>query len=279
MTRSGAYTIAEVEAITGLSAHVLRQWERRYGFPRPERTPGGHRLYRQEEVEALKRIRRLLEEGATPQAAIRRVLAETARPEELAGAVKEALLAADLPQAEALFRRGVRLLGPEGVVREVLVPVLREIGEGWHRGEVFVSQEHLASTFLRARLQELLDLSGYPQGAPILVTTPPGERHEIGAMLAAYLLRRQGLPALYLGPDTPLPDLKALVQALGARGVVLSALLPETLRALPDGALVGIAPHVVVGGAGATAEEAGRLGALYVEDLGRLAQVFWEEAA
>lgn len=279
MTRSGAYTIAEVEAITGLSAHVLRQWERRYGFPRPERTPGGHRLYREEEVEALKRIRRLLEEGATPQAAIRRVLAEGARPEALAEAVRAALLAADLPQAEALFRRGVRLLGPEGVVREVLVPVLRGIGEAWHRGEVSVAQEHLASTFLRARLQELLDLAGYPQGAPILVTTPPGERHEIGAMMAAYLLRRQGLPALYLGPDTPLPDLKALAQALGARGVVLSALLVESLRALPDGALAGVAPRVALGGAGATAEEAKRLGALYVEDLGGLPQVFWEEAA
>ncbi|GAA6754608.1 HTH-type transcriptional repressor CarH [Thermus thalpophilus] len=279
MTRSGAYTIAEVEAITGLSAHVLRQWERRYGFPRPERTPGGHRLYREEEVEALKRIRRLLEEGATPQAAIRRVLAEGARPEALAEAVRAALLAADLPQAEALFRRGVRLLGPEGVVREVLVPVLRGIGEAWHRGEVSVAQEHLASTFLRARLQELLDLAGYPQGTPILVTTPPGERHEIGAMMAAYLLRRQGLPALYLGPDTPLPDLKALAQALGARGVVLSALLVESLRALPDGALAGVAPRVALGGAGATAEEAKRLGALYVEDLGGLPQVFWEEAA
>ena len=236
-------------------------------------------LFRSEEVEALKRIRCLLEEGATPQAAIRRVLAEGARPEALAEAVRAALLAADLPQAEALFRRGVRLLGPEGVVREVLVPVLRGIGEAWHRGEVSVAQEHLASTFLRARLQELLDLAGYPQGTPILVTTPPGERHEIGAMMAAYLLRRQGLPALYLGPDTPLPDLKALAQALGARGVVLSALLVESLRALPDGALAGVAPRVALGGAGATAEEAKRLGALYVEDLGGLPQVFWEEAA
>lgn len=279
MTRSGAYTIAEVEALTGLSAHVLRQWERRYGFPRPERTPGGHRLYGEEEVELLKRVRRLLEEGATPQAAIRRVLSVTPKAEGLAEETKRALLAADLAQAEGLFRRAVRLLGPEGAAREVVLPVLRELGEAWHRGEVSVAQEHLASTFLRARLQELLDLTGQPRGAPILVTTPPGERHEIGAMLAAYHLRRQGLPALYLGPDTPLPDLKALAQGLGAQGVVLSVLMAESLKALPDGALHGLAPRVVLGGAGATAEEARRLGALYVEDLGNLPQVFWEEAA
>lgn len=79
------------------------------------------------------------------------------------------------------------------------------MGEAWHRGEIGVAEEHLASTFLRARLQELLDLAGFPPGPPVLVTTPPGERHEIGAMLAAYHLRRKGVPALYLGPDTPSP--------------------------------------------------------------------------
>ncbi len=80
MVRSGEYTIAEVEAMTGLSAEVLRQWERRYGFPRPRRTPGGHRLYALEEVEALRTIKRWLEEGSTPQAAIRRYLAQGALP-------------------------------------------------------------------------------------------------------------------------------------------------------------------------------------------------------
>ncbi|GGM91942.1 hypothetical protein GCM10007092_01090 [Thermus composti] len=160
----------------------------------------------------------------------------------------------------------------------LLIPVLQAIGEAWHRGEVSVAQEHLASTFLRARLQELLDLAGHPRGAPILVTTPPGERHEIGAMWAAYRLRRLGLPALYLGTDTPLPDLKALAHRLGARGVVLSVLLPESLKALPDGALEGLAPKVVLGGRGASLEEAKRLGALFAEDLKAL-EGLWEERA
>ena len=129
MTSSGVYTIAEVEAMTGLSAEVLRQWERRYGFPKPRRTPGGHRLYSAEDVEALKTIKRWLEEGATPKAAIRRYLAQEVRPEDLGTGLLEALLRGDL------------------------------------------------------------------------VTTPPGERHEIGAMLAAYHLRRKGVPALYKSFD------------------------------------------------------------------------------
>jgi DNA-binding transcriptional MerR regulator len=272
MTRPGVYTIAEVEAMTGLSAEVLRQWERRYGFPRPERTPGGHRLYRQEEVEALKTIRRWLEEGATPQAAIRRYLAQGEALEGLEEALYQALLRADMGEAEALFRRGVRLLGPEGALERLLVPVLRRVGEAWHRGEVGVAEEHLATTFLRARLQELLDLAGLPPGPPILVTTPPGERHELGAMLAAYALRRRGLPALYLGPDTPLPDLKNLAARLGAKAVVLSALLSENLKALPQGALARLAPRVYLGGQGASPEEALRLGARYLGSLEALAQ-------
>ena len=92
MTSSGVYTIAEVEAMTGLSAEVLRQWERRYGFPKPRRTPGGHRLYSAEDVEALKTIKRWLEEGATPKAAIRRYLAQEVRPEDLGTGLLEALL-------------------------------------------------------------------------------------------------------------------------------------------------------------------------------------------
>jgi transcriptional regulator, MerR family len=128
MTRPGVYTIAAVEAMTGLSAEVLRQWERRYGFPRPERTPGGHRLYRQEEVEALRTIRRWLEEGATPQAAIRRYLAQEGSFEGLEEGLYRALLAADLQEAEALFHRGVRLLGPEGAIIRLLVPVLKRVG-------------------------------------------------------------------------------------------------------------------------------------------------------
>ncbi|WP_038028466.1 MerR family transcriptional regulator, partial [Thermus sp. NMX2.A1] len=273
MTSPGVYTIAEVEAMTGFSVEVLRQWERRYGFPKPERTPGGHRLYRQEDVEALLVIRRWLEEGASPQAAIRRYLAQEYRTDQLSKELLAALLEADLPRAEALFRRGVKLLGPEGALRSLLVPVLKDVGEGWHQGEVNVAQEHLATLFLRSRLQELLDLAGYPRGAPILVTTPPGERHELGAMLAAYHLRRRGFPALYLGPDTPLSDLKDLAQELGARAIVLSVLLPENIRALPEGILRDWVPKVVVGGSGASPEEARRLGAVYVQDLEALPEV------
>jgi hypothetical protein len=95
-------------------------------------------------------------------------------------------------------------------------------------------------------------------------------------MLAAYALRRRGLPALYLGPDIPLPDLRSLAERLGARAVVLSVSLPDHLKALPEGALASLGPRVYLGGRGASPEEAHRLGARYVEGLEGLAQELWQ---
>lgn len=268
------YTISEVEALTGLSPEVLRQWERRYGFPRPRRTPGGHRLYTAEEVEALKRVKAWLEVGLSPRAAILRLREENPLdPTPL----KEALLAGELERAEGLFRKALRVLGPEEAILSLALPILEEVGRLWYEGRLSIAEEHLVTTFLRARVQELLDFMGHPAGPLVLVTTPPGERHEIGAMLVAFFLRRLGVRAVYLGPDTPLEDLKAYVRRLGARAVVLSAPLSGPLRQLPPGALRGLSPLVFLGGQGASPEEAARLGARYARTPEEIAEEVRDE--
>jgi len=273
MTRP-LYTISEVEALTGLSAEVLRQWERRYGFPRPRRTPGGHRLYSPEEVEALRRVKAWLEAGLSPRAAILRL--ERENPLEPTP-LKEALLAGEMERAERLFRQALRALGPEEVLLSFAVPILQEVGRLWHEGRLGVAEEHLVSTFMRARVQELLDLLGHPAGPLVLITTPPGERHEIGAMFTAFFLRRLGVRAVYLGPDTPLGDLQAYARRLGARAVVLSALVSDHLRSLSVGCLRGLAPLVFLGGQGASPEEAARLGARYARTPEEIAEEVRDE--
>lgn len=268
------YTISEVEALTGFSPEVLRQWERRYGFPRPRRTPGGHRLYTAEEVEALRRIKAWLAAGLSPRAAILRLKAENPLdPTPL----KEALLAGELERAEGLFRKALRVLGPEEAILSLAIPILEEVGRLWHEGRLSAAEEHLVTVFLRARVQELLDFLGHPAGPLVLVTTPPGERHEIGAMLVAFFLRRLGVRAVYLGPDTPLEDLKAYAGRLGARAVVLSAPLSGPLRQLPNGALRGLSPLVFLGGQGASPEEAARLGARYARTAEEIAEEVRDE--
>jgi DNA-binding transcriptional MerR regulator/methylmalonyl-CoA mutase cobalamin-binding subunit len=249
----GLYTIAEVEERTGLSAALLRQWERRYGFPKPERSPGGHRLYSAADLEALQTIKGWIQNGASPSQAVRRYLEslnpEGPRPTHLLSRELEAtLLKADLEAAERVLAEAYRLYPLELVVMEVVSPCLIRIGDGWHQGHVNTAQEHLASTYLRGRLHELLNLMGGSLGPTVVVTTIPGEQHEIGALVSALFLRRAGYNVHYLGTNTPLVDLKAFCDRTQAKAAVISAMQKSSLLALPPQALKGIAPVVVLGG-------------------------------
>ncbi|MER3443687.1 MAG: MerR family transcriptional regulator [Meiothermus sp.] len=249
----GVYTIAEVEERVGLSSALLRQWERRYGFPRPERSPGGHRLYSEADLDALRQIKLSIAEGITPAQAVKRYLEGLTRegprsPETLSLELEEALLRADLESAERTLSEAFRLHPLEEVVMQVISPLLRRIGDGWHLGRVTTAQEHLASTYLRGRLQELLNLMGSSLGPAVVVSTLPGEQHELGALISALFLRRAGYQVFYLGPNTPLQDLRGFAHRIGAKAAVLSAAQAVSLESLPHGALTGLAPVVAVGG-------------------------------
>ncbi|WP_027891332.1 MerR family transcriptional regulator [Calidithermus chliarophilus] len=249
----GVYTIAEVEERVGLSSALLRQWERRYGFPRPERSPGGHRLYSEADLDALQDIKRSIAEGVAPAQAVKRYLEGLTQegprpPEALSLELENALLQADLEAAERALSESFRLHPLEEVVMEVISPVLGRIGDGWHLGRVSTAQEHLASTYLRGRLQELLNLMGGSLGPAVVVSTLPGEQHELGGLITALFLRRAGYQVFYLGPNTPLQDLRGFARRVEARAAVLSAVQAVSLESLPQGALADLAPVVVVGG-------------------------------
>lgn len=285
----GVYTIAEVEERLGLSSALLRQWERRYGFPRPERSPGGHRLYSEADLEALQHIKRSIAEGITPAQAVKHYLESLTQegprpPEALSLELENALLQADLEAAERALSEAFRLHPLDEVVMQVISPVLRRIGEGWHLGRVSTAQEHLASTYLRGRLQELLNLMGGSLGPVVVASTLPGEQHELGSLISALFLRRAGYQVFYLGPNTPLQDLRDFAHRIGAKAVVLSAAQAVSLESLPHGALAGLAPVVVVGGQAAEGLPAlvERLGARYLGNNPRelaeaLARVLKEE--
>ncbi len=267
----GVYTIAEVEERTGLSSALLRQWERRYGFPRPERSPGGHRLYSQTDLEALRQIKQWIAQGITPAQAVKRYLEGLTQegprpPEALSRALEEALLRADTEAADRVLSEAYRLHPLETVVLEVMAPCLRRIGDGWHLGRVSTAQEHLASTYLRGALQGLLSLMGGALGPVVVVSTLPGEQHEIGSLITALFLRRAGYTVHYLGPNTPLADLQSFAERTGARAIVLSASQPISLESLPHQALRHLAPLVVVGGRAAAhnPQLVERLGARYL---------------
>ena len=169
------YRIGELARRTGTSVDLLRAWERRYGLLRPERTEGGFRLYGEEDAARVERMRTGLSHGLAAAEAARAALVPLERSEELL----PALLAFDGERANDLLDKLFSRLSVEGVLRETIQPVLREIGDGWARGEVSVAQEHFAAHLLRGRLLALASRWGQGVGPRALLACAPGDLHDL----------------------------------------------------------------------------------------------------
>jgi Predicted cobalamin binding protein len=103
------------------------------------------------------------------------------------------------------------------------VPLLFRLGEDWRRGEMGIHHEHMASSIVRALLDSLREANGAGFGGPaIVVSTPPGETHELGALMAAVIAAAEGCRVTYLGPNLPLEEIAAAARAVRARAVALS---------------------------------------------------------
>jgi DNA-binding transcriptional MerR regulator len=280
---SATYSLCAVSRLTGLSEHVLRACERRYGAVRPLRTAGGARRYRESDVVRLRLLRRAVEAGHAIGEAARLDDAELSRragtaaeaaPAPPLDPILAAVEALDADAVERLLGTQLAALGPARFVREVAAPVLVEVGERWHAGRLPVACEHLASTTLRTLLGACLRrTSASAQAPPVLFTTPAGERHELGALMAAAAAVGAGGHALFVGGDLPAEEAAFAAETLGAAAVAvglcrhegdaLTAALGTLRAALPDSV------ELWVGGAGA-AGIALPPGAVRVADLEEL---------
>ena len=226
----GLYTTAEVESRTGIPSTTLRQWERRYGLPNPQRKSNGYRLYSEADLQHLQFIQVRLSEGIVISRAVELCLEhfktapvalpplepsqqmserrESSLERGLMDYVEELLqatLKADFEWAAQILSNGYARFTLEDVLTHIIEPVLREVGKMWQRGEITIAHEHQASAYLRGKLQILLDMVGQPQLGPgVVVACGPGETHEIGSLMLSVMLRRAGVRVFYLGADTPL---------------------------------------------------------------------------
>jgi methanogenic corrinoid protein MtbC1 len=258
----GGLNIAALATRTGVAPDTLRKWEQRYGILRPTRTGGGQRRYSELDVARVEWLCARLAEGYRISEAATILGAtggETLRtPEEfrevLFAAASEGdaiTLARALDQAFALFSLEMSLA-------EVVEPLLERVGDAWQEGRFSVAQEHLVSEAVRARIERLLyDVRGGMRGVAVLACAP-GERHDLGLLMLAVLLRADGWQVAYLGADTPLADALALADRLEARMLCLSVTMSDRLEELERA--LGESPHagleIVLGGAAASAERA-----------------------
>jgi DNA-binding transcriptional MerR regulator/methylmalonyl-CoA mutase cobalamin-binding subunit len=257
------YSIKAVAQATGLTVETLRAWERRYAVVVPQRDGSGRRVYRPEDVLRLRRLREATERGhpigrlaVLGDDGLAALLNEPTdrRARAASNAFVERILesaqrfrSAECEQALTL---AIAMLPPQQLVSDVLQPLLREVGDRWHRGEFAISQERLVSTIVRRNVSLMLDAyDRTARRAPIVFATLPGERHEIGLLTSAMMCASHGFRTHYLGPDLPPAEIARFANEVGATVVALSmvlqnpsfdaaAQLRELVDALPAGTAV-----------------------------------------
>ena len=206
------YRVAAVERMTHIPASTLRSWERRYGWPRPLRTPSGQRLYSDQDMAVIRFLDRRRVEGMSLSQAAGLLSSapyvEDHDPGRLLARLVDALRAYDETEAERAFATAEALLGVEGVACG-LVPaaIVAASAHGPDRDGPLVEVEHFASNLLRRQTLRLLD-----------------------ALLLMVLLRARGHRVVYLGARVPGPAMERAAAALDPAGVVVSLTMPESLE-------------------------------------------------
>lgn len=258
------HPIKVVSKRTGLSAHVIRVWEKRYGAVIPTRTDSNRRLYSEAEVDKLILLKTATGLGHSignlarqPVDSLRKLLAEERQLNAASARTKDSFHSVEARQGaiaatneaqweifiddalaaivslnsiklDKVLSRGLIELGQTGLLNKVIVPLTHRIGELWHNGTLMVAHEHFASAALRTFLGNAARPHAIPGTAPMLVVaTPSGQLHELGAILVATEATNMGWRVTYLGTSLPAADIAGAAIQNKARAVALSIVFPS----------------------------------------------------
>jgi MerR family transcriptional regulator, light-induced transcriptional regulator len=270
---TGYVRIGELSRRAGVSADLLRAWERRYGLLRPTRSEGGFRLYSPQDEQRVALMRDHLERGLSAAQAARLILDETERrPDESpalargAESLRQALDALDESAAHTALDTLLANLSLETVLGEVVMPYLHELGERWERGEATVADEHFASNLLRGRLLGLARGWDRGLGPRALLACAPGEQHDLALIVFGLALRERGWRITYLGPDTPIDSLENAARTLEPAAAVIAVTNPQRLAGT-EASLRKVARSVPlwIAGAGASPKVTEKAGARHLD--------------
>jgi len=237
-----------VSTRTGLSKDVIRIWERRYQAISPQRTETGRRLYADTDITRLLKLKMAmargwrigeiaqlsdseLEEMLAADSALEKSGDEIPSDPGPGGLYLERCLAAievmdPVRLSSTLSSASVALTLPM-LLERLVAPLLTEIGRRWHSGKLRVGHEHMASSVIRSFLDNLRESANMQADGPtLLVTTPSGQNHEMGALMAAVAAGAAGWRTLYLSPNLPAQDIVAAATQVKARAVALSLVYP-----------------------------------------------------
>ena len=272
---------------SGLSSHVIRAWERRHNAIEPARTPTNRRLYSDNDIERLQKLHRATRLGHSISQIAHfsadeldtLIAADTPHPKQTQGilpavstqsspptrpqqdpadCIKNALTAVRNLDAktleEQLFRAEIDM-GRNKLLLQVIEPLMQQIGTLWSEGSLRIADEHMATSVIRSFLGTLQNSAPSAANSPLVViTTPAGQWHEIGALLASLTATAAGWRVIYLGPNLPAEEIAGVALQHQAQAVALSIIyysegdhqlgaeLSKLRRALGDTA------HILLGG-------------------------------
>jgi DNA-binding transcriptional MerR regulator/methylmalonyl-CoA mutase cobalamin-binding subunit len=243
------FPIAIAARRSGLSQHVIRAWEKRYAAIQPGRSGTQRRLYSDDEIERLQLLRRATQGGhsigniaSLPTDDLRKLAATDPGPDDsaqpdpadsLRAACMEAIERLDAPGLDRILQTGLATLGRGPLMQRVIVPLITEIGDKWEHGVLRVAHEHCATTVIRTLLGNFVHAHSATSNAPVLiVTTPPGQLHELGALIAAATATDRGWKVLYLGPSLPAEEIAGAFAVSKADALALSIVYPADDPAL-----------------------------------------------
>jgi DNA-binding transcriptional MerR regulator len=261
------YRIGTVSRLTGLSADVVRVWERRYGAIKPQRSEGGSRLYSEADIVRLRRLRQAVELGHAigqvaklPESELENLSSKHRAPfssqkdstdtyEITRERFLEAINRMDVLAAEAELTRAAMLHPVRVVVKNVLAPLLSEIDERWAHRNPGIAPGRVATGLIRNLLCSLLRLHLPDDGAEaIILATPSGERHEFGILIGALIAATRGWQIIYLGTDISAVEIVRTAKLVKARGLVMTLTTPDEVQTSGELKAIAeqLAPHTRV---------------------------------
>jgi MerR family transcriptional regulator, light-induced transcriptional regulator len=254
MTKNFQIAGLGIEAVaqrSGLSQHLIRIWERRYAAVRPFRTESNRRLYSEADVVRLTLLNRAVHAGhrisdiATlstakleqlvgkdlPIAAVFRGKGVSPNFVELA---LNAIIQFDSEELGAILSHAEVDLGQAPALDQVVIPLMKKVGEMWKDGDIRIAHEHMATAVIRNHVGALLASMRYPANAPsIVVATPAGQLHEVGALVVSVGAALEGWRPVFLGSNLPADEIAGAIQKSNARAIALSLVYPSDDPKLP----------------------------------------------
>ncbi len=220
-----AFTIKDLENLTGIKAHTIRIWEQRYTFLRPQRTDTNIRYYNNDELKKILNISLLNKYGfkishidKMSEEDIRNKILSIndvqAQQERIVNGLIQNMVDMELEGFEAILEEHIRTKGIEKTIHQIIFPFMERIGVLWITGHINPAQEHLVSNIIRQKL-----IVGTEAVSPMftlkkvgLLFLPEGEYHELGLLFIQYLLKSRGLYVYYLGANVPMDDVEYVVK-------------------------------------------------------------------